>query len=282
MPEFLGTQTVPIDELTIDSNIQPREKLSAATIADYAEIYRESPEVLPALTAFNDGTHNLITRGFHRHHGAVIAKITHLRVQLYRGTYQEAMVDAMADNREHGLRYSKADKRKMVRTVLQDTAFAHYSNEQIAEVCGVGRNMVGQVKTLMKKAAEKALEKAVDEAKEGEGDDSYEGEEAFEEEMGPKERMDASNKAIESYCRKLTQDFAKVTDELAKDSPWLNDKGRLTTAKQSLSTVVSTLRACKGAKVCFKCGGEGCAHCRMGGWLDATMATQLEIGTGQE
>lgn len=98
---------------------------------------------------------------------------------------------------------------------------------------------------------------------------------AEEEDLTPDERMEQSNRDIESACRFVTNIFRDRVTVLADENGWIRDKGRLGTAEQSLKSALTTIRSCKGVKICTKCEGEGCKLCRDTGWWDKNTAMQM-------
>ena len=276
MAQFKGTKLVELEKLKLLKTVQPRDKLDGECVKDYEQVYAAEPDVMPPCRTFYDGHRWILSRGFHRVTGARRANIAALNMEVYHGTEEEACLDAMMDNRTHGRRYTRQDKRTIILRLATMPQFDGTSVLKFHEMTGFSRPFITSVIRSMERAQGEDGED--EEEPPPEEEVSFEGEEADEVEDGPYERMLYANKAIDSACREILRSFNRQTEPLADENPWIKDHGRLTTAKQTLSAVLTTLRSCKGHDVCCKCDGSGCKWCRHTGWMDeSTFKTSSAI-----
>lgn len=145
----MSSLTIRLDELTIDTTLQPRAKgLDPDHAEGMADFLRENPKRdLPPGRVFRlpDGSH-LLTQGFHRAEGYARAGRTHMPVELAEGDRTAAVIDAMSGNQENTSLYrSSADKRRAVAEVLR--VAPEWSDRRIADRLGVGDGLVRQMRT---------------------------------------------------------------------------------------------------------------------------------------
>ena len=132
---------IDIAKIKIDSKAQSRMKLCKATIDEYAEAYKEGVK-FPPVTLFYDGESYWLADGFHRYFGAKHAKIKQIQEDVTPGTLRDAILFSVGANANHGLRRSIADRRKAVRTLLDDPEWTKLSNREIAKHCNVSHPTV--------------------------------------------------------------------------------------------------------------------------------------------
>jgi hypothetical protein len=130
----------------IDLTIQQRVELDAATVADYAALYREGHD-LGRITVFADEAAGCywLSDGFHRRAAAQQAGLTTLPAVVYPGGRREALLYATSCNL-HGKARSNADKKKSVLTLLQDAEWGLWSDNHIAKHTGVSHTFVSRLR----------------------------------------------------------------------------------------------------------------------------------------
>src|SRR6185437_6254101 len=101
-PRSGSARLLPLDAITIDPSLQPREELSPATREEYADLYRDG-ESGPRPVVFAAGGEHLLVAGFHRVPAARDAGIRHLECWVVPGTRGDAVLYAAGTNRRHGL-----------------------------------------------------------------------------------------------------------------------------------------------------------------------------------
>lgn len=132
-------------QIRIDGGTQSRVELNQETVAEYAQAFMAGAE-FPPVVVFFDGASYWLADGFHRYFGARDAGESAIAVQVINGTQRDAVLYSLKANATHGLRRTNADKRKAVETLLKDAEWAAWSDRKIAEACGVGNQMVGDVR----------------------------------------------------------------------------------------------------------------------------------------
>jgi hypothetical protein len=130
----------------IDVTIQQRVALDAATVADYAELYPQGRD-LGRITVFADEAAGCywLSDGFHRCAAAQQAGLRTLPAEVHNGGRREALLFATSANL-HGKPLTNADKRKRVRTLLNDPEWRLWSDNHIAQHCGVAHSFVGKLR----------------------------------------------------------------------------------------------------------------------------------------
>ena len=134
-----------ISQIRLDGGTQIRVALDQEVVSAYADNYRNQIE-MPPIIAYFDGTHYWLADGFHRVAGAIEAGLTQIAVEIRDGTIREALLCAIEANAAHGLRWTNADKRRAVETLLRDDEWAKWSDREIARHCGASQPFVGGIR----------------------------------------------------------------------------------------------------------------------------------------
>lgn len=137
-----------LDLIRIDGGTQSREKIDESVVAEYAEAMKAGVQFPPVIVFF-DGVDRWLADGFHRYHGARLAGLTKIYEDITPGTRRDAVLYSLKANATHGLKRTHADKRKAVETLLKDAEWSAWSDRKIAEVCGVGNQLVGEVRRVI-------------------------------------------------------------------------------------------------------------------------------------
>lgn len=135
---------IAFDDLTIDGAVNARVKgVQPFVVAEYAEARRAGKEFPPG-RAFRlpDGTH-LLSRGFHRAEAYRQAGEAEFPCEVIAGTREDAILDALGDNANHGLRRNNDDKRNAVEKCLD--LRPDWTQEKVAEWCAVSINFVSDI-----------------------------------------------------------------------------------------------------------------------------------------
>jgi hypothetical protein len=137
--------TFRLEELTVDPGIQARAAIDPAAVEEYAESYRQGVK-LPPLVAFDDCHQIWLAGGFHRYEAAKLAGLTEIEVEVDEGSRDTAILYAVGDNADHGVRRTPADKRRAVETLLARPGWGEWSDREIAERCHVSHTFVAKVR----------------------------------------------------------------------------------------------------------------------------------------
>lgn len=127
--------------IRLDGDTQPREQIDEATVADYAEAMRDGAN-FPAVTVFNDGSARWLADGFHRFHATRAAGLPTILVEEHAGSRRDAVLYGFQANIKHGLRETRADKRRKIEVMLRDAEWVSWSDREIARKCGVDHKTV--------------------------------------------------------------------------------------------------------------------------------------------
>lgn len=134
-----------LDLIRIDGGTQARVELNQSVVDEYADGFLAGAQFPPVIVYF-DGTDRWLADGFHRYFGAKKAGLMQIYENVVPGTRRDAILHSVKANATHGLKRSNADKRKAVETMLADEEWRSWSDRKIAEACGVGNQLVGQVR----------------------------------------------------------------------------------------------------------------------------------------
>jgi hypothetical protein len=140
-----SVQRISLRSIRIDGGTQSRAELNNTTVEEYTEAMLEG-DVFPPILVFFDGASYWLADGFHRHFGAEHAGLDEVEAEVRQGTQQDAQLFSFGVNASHGLRRTNADKRKAVTGALQHPVSGQWSDRQIAKHCGVGNQLVGDVR----------------------------------------------------------------------------------------------------------------------------------------
>ena len=146
---------ISISTLQIDSSVQQRvESLNQDTVEAYVEAGREGWN-FPPVVVFVDresGEHWLAD-GFHRVEAARRLKRDTIPARLKDGDKRSAILYAAGANATHGQRRSNSDKRKAIKTLLEDPEWQEWSSRKIAKHCHVDPKTVEAVRQEMSECA---------------------------------------------------------------------------------------------------------------------------------
>ena len=142
-------QTLLINEISVDPNLQSRVSSNQNVVNDYAEAI-QSTDTLPPLTVFHDGICYFLADGFHRLQAHKKLGRDRVSVEVMDGGRRDAFVFALSANAEHGLRRSHADKRRAVQMALEDPELGTCSNREIAKLCKVSHSFVNATRESLK------------------------------------------------------------------------------------------------------------------------------------
>ena len=142
-------QTLLINEISVDPNLQSRVAINQNVVNDYAEAI-QSTDTLPPLTVFHDGICYFLADGFHRLQAHKKLGRDRVSVEVMDGGRRDAFIFALSANAEHGLRRSHADKRRAVQMALEDPELGQCSNREVAKLCKVSHSFVNATRESLK------------------------------------------------------------------------------------------------------------------------------------
>jgi len=134
---------IRLEDIDADESTQARIETCQKTVQDYAYAIDELP---PILLFRGKDQHLRIGDGWHRFKAHALAKRETIRAHVLEGSKQEAFVFSIKANRDHGLRFTNADKRRAISVILEDPAFADWSDNRIAKETGLSQPFVGKIR----------------------------------------------------------------------------------------------------------------------------------------
>jgi uncharacterized ParB-like nuclease family protein len=136
---------LPVELPRIDGDTQSRVKTNDDTLDDYAALIEDSGTdwPFPPIDVFHDGTDYFVADGFHRLLAAIRAKRGTIPCVIHNGGAFDARVFGMTANDRHGMRMTRADKRKCVEWLLDNGG--KMTQKAIAEAAGVTSRTVKMI-----------------------------------------------------------------------------------------------------------------------------------------
>ena len=153
-PPDYESRHIPLVKLLIDERTQTRVALDQEAVESYAELMAEDgPPILPPIQVFEEAEVGFwVGDGFHRIAAAAKAGSTDILAFVRRGTRLDALVHSLKSNHTYGVRRTNADKRRGVELVFREESLRGESDRAIAQLCGVGNQLVGDVRRDLKLA----------------------------------------------------------------------------------------------------------------------------------
>ncbi len=136
---------LPLGEVCLDQRAQPRVEIDQGVINEYAQ-EMHGGATFPPITVFHDGARYWLADGFHRYHAHQQAGANNTEAEVHEGSLKDAILYSVSANATHGLRRSNNDKRRAVRTLLEDEEWQKWSENEIGKRCGVSRTLVTDVR----------------------------------------------------------------------------------------------------------------------------------------
>lgn len=141
--------------IRVEPELQARVSLDPVVVSDYAL----SINSLPPVVVYFDGTYHFLADGHLRLAAHKKAKRQVVRAEVRLGTKRDAQLFAVGANMAHGLRRSRADKRRAVQLLLADSHWASRTSTWIAEHAGVSEPFVSKVRDELGDGATRRLAK---------------------------------------------------------------------------------------------------------------------------
>jgi len=141
--------SLPIAEIRTDGGTQPRAKIDAATVAEYAEDMTEGA-TFPAVTVFYDGSYYWLADGFHRMAGAQQIGLVEIGCDVRQGKRRDAQWFSFGANKTHGIRRAPGDPKRAIESILADDEWRQKPQTEIAIHVGVTQGYVSMIFTSYK------------------------------------------------------------------------------------------------------------------------------------
>lgn len=153
--------TINIADITIDSGFQMRVALNQDIVNEYAETINSSESDWPfkePCQVYRVAGELILVDGFHRVAAMKKSDKDQVFVEIHDGSASDALRAAFSANGSHGLRLTNADKRNKVTIALSEPEFAKLSDRKVAELCGVGDQLVSSVRAELRDSCGSAPE----------------------------------------------------------------------------------------------------------------------------
>lgn len=142
----MSLRKIQLDVVRVYTGTQFRvEGLRPDVVADYVDAMK-SGAVFPPVDVVFDGDVYWLADGFHRVEAYRQLAVLTIDANVVEGTLRDAMLHAMQANLRHGLRPSRADKRKAVEVMLLDDEWSRKSDREIGRHCGVDGKTVASLR----------------------------------------------------------------------------------------------------------------------------------------
>jgi len=136
---------VDINLIRIDGGTQCRTVIDQPTVYTYLELMKEDDE-FPLMETMFDGETYWLVDGFHRYHALKLLGIKEVEIKAKLGTLQEAQVEALRANSDHGKPLTNEDKRNKVMMALKIEGFDKKTNYEIAKICQLSQPFIAAVR----------------------------------------------------------------------------------------------------------------------------------------
>lgn len=138
-------KTMNLKAIRTDGGTQQRAQISEETVQAYADLIKDGVE-FPPVTVFYDGEDSWLADGHHRWLAHERAGKASISVHVLPGSQRDAVLYSVSANANHGLTRTQEDKRKAVKTILEDFEWSDWSDREIARKCAVSLQLVQAVK----------------------------------------------------------------------------------------------------------------------------------------
>ena len=136
---------IELDVINISAGTQSRAEINESVVAEYAEAL-DAGNIFPPVKVYHDGLVHYLADGFHRYHAHRRIKRKSIAAEIINGTLRDAILHSLGANSKHGLRRSNEDKRKAVMTMLEDSEWQEWSDNEIAKNCHVSAPLVAKLR----------------------------------------------------------------------------------------------------------------------------------------
>ncbi|HVA45835.1 MAG TPA: ParB N-terminal domain-containing protein [Pirellulales bacterium] len=263
--------SLEVAKIRTDGGTQVREQIDGLVVEEYVERMR-SPDVFPPIVVFFDGQDFWLADGFHRFRAHSRLEHPTVECRVLQGTRRDAVLFALKANNTHGLRRTNADKRHAVKLVLADEEWSKRSNRWIAEVCGVGHDLVGGLRGQLADSASLPKEGVARVGQDGIVRPA--GRTTSEPVPATGDRVQIALSAAEKFDRCLValKKLAMAVEHLAlvPGGNYLRAL-RLDDFRTNLRQSADYLAAMRPSGRCDLCGGDGCQFCSQLGWVCAAV-----------
>lgn len=133
--------TIRVEDIEVLADIQPRaNSLNQEHVGDLLEALELGAELPAVVVYLTPDDRYVLSEGFHRHEAYRRSNRGSVPVEVRRGNYEDAKLNAMASNQAAALKRTREDKRRAVEEVMKMKP--HWSDRQLAQFVGVSHTFV--------------------------------------------------------------------------------------------------------------------------------------------
>ena len=144
-----GPTLLALTAIVNDGGTQMRAGMNADKVKEYEELLLDAdgwPFDAPVVVYY-DGAKYWLADGFHRLNAAHRSgKLQEIPAEIKAGTRRDAVLYACGANGKHGLPRTNDDKRRAVRTMLEDEEWSQWSDREIARRADVSNRFVSNLR----------------------------------------------------------------------------------------------------------------------------------------
>ena len=143
---------IKISQIELNELTQSRVVINGEIVSDYEEAYHQGAR-FPDIKVYFDDDKYWLADGYHRYYAASEIGLLEIDADVVQGTRRDAILYGVGANAEHGLRRTHADKRKAAQTLLTDSEWCRWSNNEIAKRCAVSHTLVNELRRTLEAAS---------------------------------------------------------------------------------------------------------------------------------
>lgn len=134
------------DAIEATAATQIRKKLDKNLIDEFSQAIKDGAQ-FPAVDVYVEENSDrvILADGFHRLYAHIHAGKEEIRVKRFTGDQTAALIHALGANEEHGLRRSRADRRRAVEIALAHPEIGQMTRQVIADICRVHKRTVQKI-----------------------------------------------------------------------------------------------------------------------------------------
>ncbi len=145
VPTVWRATMLKLSLVRLDGGTQPRATTHQAVVDEYVADLAGGAKFPPPVVFF-DGAVYWLADGFHRVLAATGLGLEELLCDVRLGTRRDAVLHSCGANAAHGLRRTREDKQRAVRTMLNDPEWANWSDREIARRAKVDGKTVASLR----------------------------------------------------------------------------------------------------------------------------------------
>ncbi len=139
-------QKIKLSSVVVNKDYQPRIKLNEHEVQNYMDLIQEGAEFPPIVVFQKTEDTYILSSGFHRYEAHKRLELTDINAEVRHGNHIDILIEAIQSNAKHGIRLTNEDKWHSVKLILNDSEGKNWSDNHIANLCGVSNHLVKKVR----------------------------------------------------------------------------------------------------------------------------------------